>query len=96
MCLNLAPQIVADSVLAFLAGALLPKAILRIMTCLVVPGIVAYVALGPENFSSSAVEASGLFYMFLIQFYLIGLAVSAFGGFFGYGLRMALKMRRRP
>jgi len=50
MCLNLAPQIVADSVLAFVAGALLLQAVMRIAACLVIPGIVAYIALGPENF----------------------------------------------
>ena len=64
------------------------------ITCigsLVIPFVVAYVALGPENFSSGAVEGSGLFYVIYAHFVKLGLVGSALGGLLGYGLQYGLR-----
>jgi hypothetical protein len=92
MSLQLAPQLIADFAIGFIASALVPWVALRILAWLVIPFGVSYYAFGPENFSSTAVEGSGLFYMIFSYFVFLGLFASGFGTFLGYILRLVIKI----
>ena len=88
------PQVLVDCALGFIASVLTRRMWLRVIACLLIPFVVSFIALGPENFSSStAVEATGLFYTVFAFYVLLGLAASAFGALLGYVVRLALKLR---
>jgi hypothetical protein len=92
MSLEEGPQFIADFMLGFIAGVLSRCATLRVVTCLIIPFVVPFVALGPENFSSMA-DGAGLVYIVFVRFVFVGLFVSAVGGGTGYFLRFVLKLK---
>ena len=85
-------HLVPDFVLAFIVSALSRWLAVRVAVWFVVPPVVSFVALGPENFSDMADEG-GLIYLPFAQSVILGLLVSAVGSMLGYWLRVALKLK---
>lgn len=91
--MNLHPEypLLSDFVLVFILSVLSPWVAVRIIFCLIIPFPVAFVALGPDNFSSMA-DGGGLIYLPFIEFVLLGIWVSAFAAVLGYWLRAIFEL----
>jgi len=91
--------LIFDAVIAFAVSVTLPWkglwAAARIITWAMIPLLVSYFAMGPENlsFSSSANEADGLFLMMFFYLCVIGLGPSTIGTMLGFILRWSLSSK---
>lgn len=92
--MNLEPgyHLVPDLVIAFIVSALSPWVAPRVLVCFIVPPLVSFIVLGPQNFGEIADDA-GLIYLPYFHFVGVGILISAVGAFAGYLLRAALKLK---
>jgi len=78
--------LVWDFALGFLASILSPRAALRIITCWLIPLVLTFLALGPENIVQTSGEGSMIWVAFCSLF-LPGTVASGVGSLLGYLVR---------
>ena len=90
-CMDLTP-LVFECAFGFIASILCPWAVLRVVMWLLIPLVVTFLVLGPQNFSHASGEGSMIWLSFC-RLYMPGAVASGVGSLLGYVVRRYAMLR---